>query len=519
MPPLGQGEFSAVQQIKRMKQENKLGNPNVQCCDGDSFSFAGCGFLGAYHLGVAAVFKTHIPHLLQNARFGGASAGAMVASLLLLDLPIEQVARMVADVVNLAKSYKLGAFDPEFMIGDKVRECFEKLLPEDAHIRCSGRLFVSCTKVGVTGRKPVIFSQYATRQDVIKTLLNSSNIPAFSSTDLNITYGSVLLDGGFSDNIPDVDENTIRICPWAGAEDICPSDRNYGIRIPTQRIVNTQMDASLANAVRFLSAFFLDSGRELYKYCWQGVDDAYRFLVQNNMIRCPDHVQYSHITKRHIETGKDCDACRDILNKEPEHKVLPLFAESFNEFTKYPDHNIHLNWHMLFFNFPVFLTIFMASVFAVRSSGGVAYKVLLGNLTILFEFKRSWSRFRKWCRRSGDSLSDIVGSPFRQIATVASRTVLLILIKLLAQFFYLVKILFSFHIVEYLVSKSRRLLCRHAGQNRNKGIGPKRKLFRLCECIEGNCGNPHRVHLCECVEESCGNLHQVLSVRQMEQTA
>jgi hypothetical protein len=55
---------------------------------GDSFSFAGCGFLGSYHLGVAAVLKSQVPHLLEKARFGGASAGALIASLILLDIPL-----------------------------------------------------------------------------------------------------------------------------------------------------------------------------------------------------------------------------------------------------------------------------------------------------------------------------------------------------------------------------------------------------------------------------------------------
>lgn len=50
-----------------------------------NFSFAGCGFLGIYHVGVASCLKQHAPQLLKNAKFAGASAGAMVACCLMCD--------------------------------------------------------------------------------------------------------------------------------------------------------------------------------------------------------------------------------------------------------------------------------------------------------------------------------------------------------------------------------------------------------------------------------------------------
>lgn len=50
-------------------------------------SFAGCGFLGIYHVGVACCFKKYAPHLLVD-KIAGASAGAIAACSLLCDLPI-----------------------------------------------------------------------------------------------------------------------------------------------------------------------------------------------------------------------------------------------------------------------------------------------------------------------------------------------------------------------------------------------------------------------------------------------
>ena len=49
---------------------------------GPNLSFAGCGFLGIYHVGVAACIKRYAPHLLTD-RVAGASAGALVACALI----------------------------------------------------------------------------------------------------------------------------------------------------------------------------------------------------------------------------------------------------------------------------------------------------------------------------------------------------------------------------------------------------------------------------------------------------
>lgn len=52
-----------------------------------NLSFAGCGFLGIYHVGVAVCFKKYAPHLLLD-KISGASAGALAACSLLCDMPL-----------------------------------------------------------------------------------------------------------------------------------------------------------------------------------------------------------------------------------------------------------------------------------------------------------------------------------------------------------------------------------------------------------------------------------------------
>ena len=51
--------------------------------EGWNLSFAGCGFLGIYHIGVASCLLEKAPHLVQGAsNIYGASAGALTAAVL-----------------------------------------------------------------------------------------------------------------------------------------------------------------------------------------------------------------------------------------------------------------------------------------------------------------------------------------------------------------------------------------------------------------------------------------------------
>jgi len=53
-----------------------------------NFTFAGCGFLGIYHVGVASCLREYAPPDTIQHLIGGASAGAMVAALLLCEAPL-----------------------------------------------------------------------------------------------------------------------------------------------------------------------------------------------------------------------------------------------------------------------------------------------------------------------------------------------------------------------------------------------------------------------------------------------
>lgn len=142
-----------------------------------SLSFAGCGFLGIYHVGVAVCLRQHAPQLLLE-RIAGASAGALAACCLICDLPLECMAGDFLRVVQETRSHSLGAFSPWFNLPECLLEGMHRRLPADAHLRVNGRLHISLTRV--SDRRNVVMSEFSSRQELLQALLCTCFIPGLS---------------------------------------------------------------------------------------------------------------------------------------------------------------------------------------------------------------------------------------------------------------------------------------------------------------------------------------------------
>lgn len=246
-----------------------------------NLSFAGCGFLGIYHVGVAVCFKKYAPHLLLE-NISGASAGAIAACALLCDLPIGEITSDVLRVITEARSRTLGPFSPSFNVQAVLLEGLEKVLPEDAHIRVNGKLHISLTRV--YDGKNVIVSHYTSKEDLLQALLASAFIPMFSGILPPRFHGVRYMDGGFSNNLPTLDENTITVSPFCGESDICP--RDLSSQLFHVNVANTSIELSRQNIYRFARILFPPKPEVLSNMCKQGFDDALRFLHRNNLINC-----------------------------------------------------------------------------------------------------------------------------------------------------------------------------------------------------------------------------------------
>lgn len=150
----------------------------------------------------------------------------------------------VLRVATEARSRSLGPFHPSFNVQKLLLEGLEKFLPDNAHLMVNGKLHISLTRV--YDGKNVIVSQFNSKEDLIAALNASCFIPFFSGILPPKFQGVRYMDGGFSDNLPTLDENTITVSPFCGESDICPRDDSMQLfHVSTFVCYNSQKMSSM----------------------------------------------------------------------------------------------------------------------------------------------------------------------------------------------------------------------------------------------------------------------------------
>jgi len=251
-----------------------------------NLSFAGCGFLGVYHLGVAACLSSHAPQFLKNVTaFAGASAGSLVAAVLATSAPLNKCSDYVIDLTHDARRHPLGPFNPQFDLVGNLRRGLELHLPSNSHRVCSGRLFVSVTSL--KDRKNVIISEFDSKEELIQVLLASCYIPFYAGLTFPQFKGQKWVDGGLSDNLPRLPfGRTIRISPFSGnGNDICPQDESQGFTNVTFRNMNVYVNRE--NLQRELQIFIPPKKEGIESLVQLGYNDTLRFLQEENLCSYP----------------------------------------------------------------------------------------------------------------------------------------------------------------------------------------------------------------------------------------
>ncbi|XP_077001763.1 patatin-like phospholipase domain-containing protein 4 isoform X3 [Tamandua tetradactyla] len=145
-----------------------------------NLSFSACGFLGIYHLGAASALRTHGRKLLKAVRaFAGASAGALVASVLLTaPEKIEECTEFTYKLAEETRGLSFGAVTPGYDFMARLRGGMELVLPTNAHELAQNQLHVSITNTKT--RENLLVSHFSSREDLIKVLLASSFVPIYA---------------------------------------------------------------------------------------------------------------------------------------------------------------------------------------------------------------------------------------------------------------------------------------------------------------------------------------------------
>ena len=116
-------------------------------------------------------------------------------------------------------------------------------------------------------------------------ILASAFIPIFSGWLPPRYRGVRVIDGGYSDNSPILDSNTITVSPFCGNSDICPQD-DYIFTILQLQVAGTSIEMSKDNLIRLSRVLLPPDPEVLSKYCKQGFEDTLRFLQSRYLISC-----------------------------------------------------------------------------------------------------------------------------------------------------------------------------------------------------------------------------------------
>ncbi|XP_029455985.1 patatin-like phospholipase domain-containing protein 2 isoform X2 [Rhinatrema bivittatum] len=253
---------------------------------GYNLSFAGCGFLGVYHVGVASCLQERAPRLVRGAgRVYGASAGALNAAALVCGACFAECCSDVIELAKEARKRNLGPLHPTFNLVKILKNGLYKNLPENAHELASGKLCVSLTRV--SDGENVLVSDFSSKEELIQALVCSSFVPIYCGLIPPSFRGERYVDGGISDNLPQYElKNTITISPFSGESDICPRDSSTNFH--EMRLTNTSIQFSLRNLYRLTRALFPPEPKVLWEMCQQGYNDTLRFLKENNLLTLPD---------------------------------------------------------------------------------------------------------------------------------------------------------------------------------------------------------------------------------------
>uniref|UniRef100_A0A8C6UCC4 triacylglycerol lipase n=1 Tax=Neogobius melanostomus TaxID=47308 RepID=A0A8C6UCC4_9GOBI len=244
---------------------------------GWNLSFAGCGFLGIYHVGVSSCLLEKAPFLVHGAtKLYGASAGALTASVLASQACIAKCCEDVIEVAKEARRRNLGPLHPSFNLVKVLKSGLDRDLPSDAHVQASGRLCVSLTRV--SDGENILVTQFNTKDELIQLLH-----PIYCGLIPPSYRGVRYVDGGISNNLPQADQkNTISISPFSGESDICPRDNSSSFH--ELRFTNTSIQMNLGNMYRLSRALFPPEPKVMAEMCQSGYQDALRFLEDNNLL-------------------------------------------------------------------------------------------------------------------------------------------------------------------------------------------------------------------------------------------
>jgi hypothetical protein len=150
------------------------------------------GFYGFFVIGTDKITRRlEKEGKMKIKRYAGSSVGAICSILMASGVHGDQIIEIYNNLIYQRDYFKL------------LRQEILQLLPKDAHVRCTDRVFIAATEITWFGLKKVVFSNYKNNEDLVDAALASSNMPFLVSPYLYYKFrGKYYLDGCFTSPLP-----------------------------------------------------------------------------------------------------------------------------------------------------------------------------------------------------------------------------------------------------------------------------------------------------------------------------
>lgn len=167
----------------------------------------------------------------ENTIWLGSSGGALIAAAAALELDLEhQLKFCISTGIESSERHALG---PVGKMSHYIAQHIRESMPDDAHKKTAGRLFISITETPQGARLygNALVGNFKSRQHLYHVLMASSYIPMYYEVPPRPGIGAFYWDGGFSNNQPvlkgaDGQILSTTISASSRRADICPSTQD-----------------------------------------------------------------------------------------------------------------------------------------------------------------------------------------------------------------------------------------------------------------------------------------------------
>ena len=173
----------------------------------DALSFAGCGTLNFYQIGVAFTLQQN--GFSDQVHYAGSSAGSGLCVLLAAGHDAESVFTVAKDILAPHQGKNI-LFHPG-VLKEFADQFLDTFIDDSTLNRLGKRVHISITRLNPFGN--LMINQFTDRADLCQAIRASCHLPSVKFPSVTFR-GQKCIDGGVTRNCPTVGSHCVRVSPF-----------------------------------------------------------------------------------------------------------------------------------------------------------------------------------------------------------------------------------------------------------------------------------------------------------------